>query len=64
MTIQEIEREARAIARRPGAEETEQSAFARLLEANPEAYAAYRAQHNAAPVLQILKAAGGVQIKR
>jgi hypothetical protein len=37
---------------------TKERAFAQLLEERPEIYAAYRDQHNAAPLLAQLKAAG------
>ena len=37
---------------------TKERAYAQMLEANPEAYAAYRKQHNAAPVLAQLSALG------
>jgi hypothetical protein len=56
MTIQEIEREAAAIARR--GEETKEQAFTRLLESNPEAYASYRARHGSRVIVETLRAAG------
>lgn len=42
---------------------TKERAYAAMLEANPEAYAQYRAQHNAAPTIAALKAAG-YELKR
>ena len=40
---------------------TKEQAVARALEANPEVYARYRAEHNARPLVNTLRAAG-VQI--
>ncbi len=37
---------------------TKEQAYVAVLEANPEVYAAYREQHNAAPLMAQLKAAG------
>lgn len=62
MTIQALEAEAKKIAFQSGGE-TKEQAFARLLDSNPEAYAAYRAQHNAGPMIATLEAAG-IKIRR
>lgn len=58
--IQDIEAEAAAYARQNKGV-TKEQAFAQMLQANPEAYGAYRAQHNAKALLGQLEAAG-VQI--
>ena len=63
MTIEELEREAIGIAFRAHGGETKEQAFTRLLEASPELYAFYRAEHNAGPLLIALKAAG-ISIQR
>jgi capsid assembly protease len=55
--IQDIEAEAVAYARQNKGV-TKEQAFAQMLEANPEAYASYRAQHNAKGLLGQLEAAG------
>ncbi len=70
-TLQQIEAEAAAVARQhfgrktpglyvPGAEirMTKERAYAAMLEEHPEAYAAYRAQHNAKGLVAMLEAAG------
>ncbi len=43
---------------RSAAKMTKERAYAAMLEENPEAYAAFRAQHNAKPVIDALGAAG------
>jgi hypothetical protein len=63
MTIQALEAEAKQIAFQSRGAETKEQAFARLLVSDPEAYAAYRAQHNAAPMVATLEAAG-IKIRR
>jgi hypothetical protein len=63
MTIQELEAEAKKIALQSRGAETKEQAFARLLDSDPEAYATFRAQHNAAPMVAALEAAG-VKIRR
>ena len=63
MTIQALESEAKKISLQSCGRETKEQAFARLLDSDPEAYAAYRAQHNAGPMIATLEAAG-VKIRR
>jgi hypothetical protein len=73
MSIKDLETEAASVARAlknqgvamenlyvPGESRgiTKEQAFARMLEANPEVYAAYRDQHNARTLIRTLKAAG------
>lgn len=55
--IQAIEAEAAAFARQNKGV-TKEQAFARMLEANPEAYASYRNQHNTKGLIQTLQNAG------
>ena len=62
-TILDLEREAAAIAFRSLGSETKEQAFARLIEANPDVYAAYRTQHNAQALVAALQAAG-VQLRK
>jgi hypothetical protein len=70
-TIQQLEAEATARARQnrgqltpgvyvdnPNVKMTPERAFAGALEANPEVYERFRAQHNAAPMVAALRAAG------
>jgi hypothetical protein len=45
-------------AENPGVKMTKERAFAQALEDDPEAYAAYRDQHNAAPLMAQLQKAG------
>lgn len=55
--IQDLEAEAATFARQNKGV-TKEQAFAKMLEANPEVYAAYRTQHNAKALLASLEAAG------
>ncbi len=57
-TIEQIETEARQIAARPGAGETKEQAFTRLLEMEPQVYGEYVARHNAGAMLATLERAG------
>jgi hypothetical protein len=57
-TIEQIETEARQIAARPGATETKEQAFTRLLEMEPAAYENFVARHNAQGMLATLEKAG------
>ncbi len=70
INIQQLETEATALARQNRgqltaslystgqAPMTKERAFAQALEADPEVYEAYRAQHNAASVIATLRGAG------